>query len=188
MKIKADFVTNSSSTSFTFIFEGTKRTDLFKKLVKYESHFSIKYSTWNKESFDFDVWDLIDNLISLIKKGVNDRYYLPDIYPLTKVKEDVERDLKNNKRWLKEESSPKSSINKSTTDYIIRHYKEQIKIKTKDLVTLDKYINCGKAFSAVEITFGNDGMVTGNFGDAMETEIKNFKKEDDFHIIIESRH
>jgi len=44
MKLRNGFVSNSSSTSFTFIFKGSTIEDLFKTMQKYSSYFELYYT------------------------------------------------------------------------------------------------------------------------------------------------
>lgn len=43
MKIKRDFVTNSSSTNFTFVFKGGKKENLFEEIKKNSKLFTLKF-------------------------------------------------------------------------------------------------------------------------------------------------
>jgi hypothetical protein len=45
MKIRNGFVSNSSSTSFTFVFKGDNVKDLSEKILKYKSHFNLSFDT-----------------------------------------------------------------------------------------------------------------------------------------------
>jgi hypothetical protein len=186
MKRKADFVTNSSSTSFTFVFEGDKRTDLFKKLVKYEKEFDVTFEEWQGGFQFFDVWDLIENLINLIKKGPQDRYYLPDIKPITGLIDSLEASIMDYTRVLKEEREEiKKKPNKDR--YILNLYNDKLKEANENVKVLKELVSNSKKFSFIEMSFGNDGIVDGNYGYAME-QIKSIKPKDDFFVIIESRH
>ena len=189
MKRKLDFVTNSSSTSFIFIFKGTKRTDLFKELVKREKEFDLTFDSYNGGIVKYDVWDLINHLIDLIKQSVEDPFYLPEIHPITKVLEDLERTKLDYEKWLEEELKERKSkdSNKiSSNDYMIRSYKDNIKNLKKDMIVVKKHISSGKTYSAFEVSAGNDGSISGAYGDAMEQMRPKF--DDEFYIIIENNH
>lgn len=66
MKIKRDFITNSSSSSYVFIFNGDK-IDLYKLLFKYKDILEerINDSAWVDNNFD--MWDLIRELDKVIR-------------------------------------------------------------------------------------------------------------------------
>lgn len=187
MKIKQDFVTNSSSTSFIFIFQGTKRTDLFKQVINNEDTFHISYEPWQELATQYDVGDLLETMIGLIRKNDGDKYYLPNIYPLENLVETIEKNISDYTRYLEEEKKQHTAKNGSANDYIFKLYTENLATNKKNLEIVNRFIATGVQFSTVEISFGNDGIVMGNYGYAMEG-LTSFEPTDEFHMIIENQH
>lgn len=68
MKMRHGFVSNSSSTSFTFIFNGSTTEDLCKVLKEYAGHFKLRF-----EMFEGDVYRCtVDDVIEALKNTVID--------------------------------------------------------------------------------------------------------------------
>ncbi len=67
MKIKGDFVTNSSSTAFFFIFKGKDIHDLVSILRKYPEYFKSKTNDFRGKTLTINVEDVINDILSLEK-------------------------------------------------------------------------------------------------------------------------
>jgi len=67
MKIKSDFVTNSSSTSFFFIFNGDKN-NLFDLIKQNSKSFNLKYVDYNNNTIKTDENFVIESINNKINK------------------------------------------------------------------------------------------------------------------------
>lgn len=90
MRLKLGFVTNSSSTSFIFIFNGGK-IDLYRTLVKYESHFNLhnKYLANEDKPADMNVWDVIRELDRVLKDSIQELWIKPGVKNIGEVIKDT---------------------------------------------------------------------------------------------------
>ena len=187
MKIKQDFVTNSSSTGFIFMFKGNQRTDLFKQMVKYEDKFKL-YNEYGGGEDYIDVWDIIRELDPILSSSREDPWYLPGPLKLTDLLERHESELREYEKTLKEElkREEEEEIHWKSSEYTISYIKE---VKEK-IVKVKKAIH-NKLDHYVEVSFGdNDGMISGGrIGTTMDCSGKNIKlNQRDFMVIIENQH
>lgn len=187
MKIKQDFVTNSSSTSYIFIFKGDKRTHLFEKMVKYGDQFKL-YNEYGPGDTRLDVWEIIQCIDPILSSCIEDPWHLPGPTKLSTLLETYEEELDSNikslimelERESKEPIQYKSS--QYTKEYIKKGEEKISKIKKAIEDGLDHY---------VEISFGdNDGMISGGrIGTTMDYQSSDVNiDQKDFKVIIERQH
>lgn len=184
MKIKKDFITNSSSTSFIFCFKGSSRVDLYRQMVKHEDDFKLH----GYES-SIDVWDILRSIDPILASSKEDPYYLPKPSPILTHIETLSEELKLSEEELLVELEREKDQDDNRwkgSNYSIEHIKD---LKEK----IEKY----KGFverglkSLVEITFGdNDGIISGGgVGSTMDYSGKNINIDDDeFAVVIENQH
>ena len=92
MKIKSDFVTNSSSTSFTFAWKGDK-IDLMKELIKHSKDFDLQYEDYEDKLLTVDVWDIVRSIDDVMKNNPEDAYYKPEIVSIDEKIKEVKRSI-----------------------------------------------------------------------------------------------
>jgi hypothetical protein len=188
MKIKRDFVTNSSSTSFIFVFKGNQRTDLFRQMVKHEEHFNL-FNEYGPGVDHIDVWDIIKAIDPILSSNKEDPYYLPKPSPTLKHIENLVEEVRQYEKELiielKREKGEDQTIWKAS-QYTTEHIKE---CKEK-IVKYEKFAERGLD-SLVEISFGdNDGIIQGGaIGMTMDYSGRDIKIDDDtFAVVIENCH
>ena len=187
MKIKQDFVTNSSSTGFIFLFKGDKRTDLFEKMVKYGDKFKL-FNEYGEGEDYINVWDLIKELDPILSSTREDPWYLPGPLKIKDLLERHESELKQNKETLKEELDRESKEvgGWKSSGYTIQ-YIEEVKTKLDKIKEAIKY----GLDHYVEVSFGdNDGMISGGrIGCTMDYSGRSINlNQKDFIVMIENQH
>jgi hypothetical protein len=162
MKIKGDFVTNSSSTSFTFLFKGKSILDLFSLMRKYKKHFMLEipefYDGDKVEKANINVEDVIDSIEDAITNTNKHYFWNEDEYLKIQDISDVEnRIISYLDDSLKEVADDRIKGEK-TPQYVY----DTIRQFTKQLDLLEKAKE--NDFKALEIGFGdNHGEVCGGY-------------------------
>jgi len=64
MKFKIDFVTNSSSTSYLFLFKGTTIEELFESMKENYKEFELSYSFYDNEVNSTNVYEIINYMMN----------------------------------------------------------------------------------------------------------------------------
>ena len=78
MKIKADFITNSSSTNFYFVFKGD-HIDLYQRLIEHRHNFDLTYDTYEEMVLDITTWDVIREIDKAIRVTEKDLWLLKEV-------------------------------------------------------------------------------------------------------------
>ena len=154
MKIKADFITNSSSTNFYFIFKGD-HIDLYQRLLEHRIDFDLTYDTYEDLVLDITTWDVIREIDKSIR--ITDK----DLWLLKKVD-----NINSTINYFEEK---KKSIQKLIENYRNRgasiqgdFYKTELKIIDENMQRLKRSKEKGLN-SCLMISFGdNHGDVIGD--------------------------
>lgn len=173
MKIKQDFITNSSSTSFTFIFKGDK-FDLYEALLKRKEKFDIIHNDYQGISYKINVWDVIRAIDSVVRTTPEDLWLLP----ATRKIDVVLKEHKDNKSYLKEHMTKEEQ-------YTGSWYVDSISIVQHRIDLLNKAKSKGLTEVFV-LGFGdNSGEISGKgVGAAMDDEGRKINIDDDDLIIF----
>ena len=174
MKCRQGCVSNSSSTGFVFCFTGDHMEDLFDKIRKYKSHFSLSYLPWDFEDSSI-VYDIdAEKVISSIKANITD----DRIVHIDKAIKEIKAIIKEEERYLKD--SDKDTHYSSTA--WLQEYQNKL-----DVILQAKQKNIA---SVIEIDFGdNHGDIKGGeIGTAMDYEGRNIQVDENDFIIITEQH
>ena len=177
MKIKTDFVTNSSSTSFTFVFEGDK-FDLYKALLKHKEKFDLVFEDYIDFTHKINVWDVIRAIDSVIRNSPEDLWILPTARSV----DNIITEYKSRKAYFQKSAEIEHP---DGTRSIYNRYLEGVeRTQTKiDLLNKAKEKGLTKAFV---IGFGdNEGEICGgSVGQIMDYEGRNINIDDDDLMIL----
>lgn len=177
MKAKADFVTNSSSTSFTFIFKGN-HIDLFKGIITRAELFNLSMESYGS-SYDhkIDVWDVIRAIDSVIKINGEDLWIKPAVAT-------IDSHIKEKDREIDEIEGAR--IQGFGNDEWRKQYDDGVLAELKADIKSLKAAKAKGLTSMFTIGFGdNDGEICGGpVGTTMDYEGRHIKVNDDDFIII----
>jgi hypothetical protein len=177
MKFKLDYITNSSSTAFFFIFKGDGKKELFELINKYSNKFDLREKFSDDDIYTCDANFVINGIDSSLNKKYKYKFEkceFENIDSLIAYFEDfLERIIK-----LNEDTKTKKlylytdEINQ--TKYILTNLKQA---KEKGLV------NC------LQIEFGDN---RGHVSQSKESSCMDYAKpviiEDDFYLLNRSCH
>ena len=143
MKIRNGFITNSSSTNFIFIFEGSKKENLFNLIRKHNKKFNINWNEYKDGSYKCNAEDIINCIGECLDtKAEYDQVKIYDIKEFIKEINDRVNYWREEYRDMYRENAPE----------------DLLKIKK---VTDSKILD--KMDSVLEIQFGdNHGNISGN--------------------------
>jgi hypothetical protein len=176
MKLKGDFITNSSSTAYFFIFNGNTKEDLFKAIMKRPERFEQEEDIgWDKKphivkvNAEFIV-DSIDKVF-----GTSGGFYtdhIVEIKPINNLIEEFEKTLKS---W--EKQSKESPWCRKYVTEVRNQIKAALDAKSKGL---NKYI---------EINFGDsEGHVHGDNAAILRYKRECFNvRRKDLYVIFDER-
>ena len=182
MKIRQGFVSNSSSTSFTFVFNGDSVDDLCKVLEDYKNYFELSFENWDGRMCSCNFEDIKNSLKNVVLPQApedKDKYF--DVaYPIP-----IQQEIDN----LTEEALTEGVL---TSDYVHDVYlydlssSEAAANLRKSLIMVnsaEKGLN-----RVIKVDFGdNHGHVCGgDVGIAMDYVGRNIEIiEDDLVVITE---
>jgi len=177
MKIKGDFITNSSSTNFFFIFKG----NLYKQLLEHSDAFDVTFISYDNSIFRANVHEIIQAIKDLRKVEKWDRksswQYDVKVEKLSEIEKDIKEEIGYIEKEIKENAQKK--IGSYSWKY---HYLAEL----KDQLRLVKDARSRKFRRFLRIGFGdNDGDVcAGNLGTAMDYEGRKIKIDDEKLIVF----
>lgn len=181
MKIKADFVTNSSSTSFTFVFKGSDKFDLYKLMLKHAESFDLENEYWGDGNGRIDVWDVIRAMDGVIRNDDRDMWILPGMLSIDSHLINLRSQLDGTKEYLKKAESEEGGI--KLNDWMIEAKVDE----EKRVKQFEELVN--KGFKTIfQIGFGdNHGEIQGGLiGTTMDYAGREINiNKDDFVIFTE---
>lgn len=187
MKIRAGFVSNSSSSSFTFCFNSNDINTLYAMILKYREYFDLSYSNYENEIHSCTAKDIIE-AIKLVMKNNKKAEEWNKIYIQTidEVIEQYQARIEDCQQELKK-AKDKEKVKDSRYTWEVDFYTRDIK-SYKDTISYFQRIQKKGLTTAITIGFGdNHGEISGpGIGEIMDYEGRNISlNKDDFAIYIE---
>jgi len=183
MKLKIDFITNSSSTAFFFIFKGKSKKNLFEMIKKYSKIFNLEENFGSREKPDFYKSDhnfVITEIDKALKKKSKNVWESCKIELVDNLIESLIIELECDDKFLKEEIKTGSDLKS--------FYEEDIKSKESMLITTKTAKRNGLTHY-LKIEFGdNHGHITGTKESTVIDYLKPKIIKKDFVLLNEGRH
>lgn len=190
MKIRNGFVSNSSSTSFTFIFNGDKVEDLISVIRDFAGHFNLRFESYGGEIYRCNVDDIIESLRKVVidNPSEEEKQDWFSVFPITvdeaiqalvNESDDFQESINELYRKEEEEGQDKKWLIDIYQDRIM----ENINRKMLFEEAKNRNLNC-----VIEIGFGdNHGHIQGGrIGMAMDYEGRYIRiNQDDLVVVTE---
>jgi hypothetical protein len=184
MKIKFDFITNSSSSNFLFCFDGQTLQDLFNCMRNHKEKFTTHTKQW-----DFNIKKYIHHIINVedIITSIRDATLKENLFiDVNEEIDTIKHFLKQSETELKKEKKKKQKPERYSLVAFYEEYVNEHKNKIKFLEEIKE-----KGFKILQIEFGdNHGHVCGGtVGCGMDYERKKVEmNENDLIVFTECNH
>ena len=178
MKLKLSFVTNSSSSSFIFIFNGNERETLFDLIRKYKEKFNLTEDFGYKEHHDIrsvNYHFVIDSLDEIFDKGAK-------IQSIDSLIEEYESNLDY---WNKEIKKDKKELEKNPNKYNFLEYSERYKKEAEGKIKQLQRVKNKGLQNFVKIEFGDShGDFIGETPSVLDYNARDIQMEKEVLTII----
>jgi len=164
MKSRHGFVSNSSSTSFTFVFKGKKVKDLSDTILKYKEHFNLSFDAgWgdSNDIYNCNALDVASAIESCVKSSKKDKWNSVKVISIDDCLKNIIENKKQYSQYIKEEKDKVDKPNYSLTNIYERHnsiLEEQLnKLRAAKKRGLTSVINIGFGDNHGDISGGELG-------------------------------
>jgi len=182
MKVRQGFVSNSSSTSFVFIFKGESPENLYDSIRNHYDYFDISFYDYENNCHKCNAEDVINSIKSVLVDEIGEEYQCDNtsIVSIDDFVDNLERELNFLEKDIEE-------INEDRDSFMINTYMQEIFDYVGKISNIKKAKE--KGFNSVlKIDFGdNHGHISGKgIGMAMDYEGRNiYIKKDDLIVFTD---
>jgi len=182
MKIRTGFVSNSSSSSFYFLFKG-KQSDTVDDMKKRLAELILKHRDYFALSFDdggcnaLDIVNCIERCVKMSEEDMKRGSIWDDgcTTTLDDMIDDHERDANYHISSIKKQEMLEKATGKR--DSWQNHDRRDLQCEIKTIADLEELKKKGMT-AVIKLEFGDNGGVTGNVGRSMDYEFNAFEEDD----------